>query len=231
MGDVLRLAQAAHGDALDHRLLAFWPVGLPLPLVVGAGAQEARRHGVDRDAARPELVGELAHQAELRGLGRGVGLDSGQADAQARAAGNHDDAALGPLLHARHHRAAGEERAFDVDGLDRAPIVVAHLLDRAPGLAAHAARDVHQHVDRAAGLLDLAHEAVDLGRLRQVDFARLQRAAALGLGPRLQCRQLTFQEVAGPHPGAAFDEALDDAAADPARGAGDDDGLVVELDV
>ena len=58
-----------------------------------------------------------------------------------------------------------------------------------------------------------------------------KRAAALRLGPRLQRRKLVFQEIAGPHPGAAFDEAFDDPAADAARGAGDDDGLVVEMDV
>src|SRR5205823_8734838 len=84
---------------------------------------------------------------------------------------------------------------------------------------------------RTASLLDLAHEAVDLSRLRQVDLARLERAAALGPRPRLQRRQLAFQEVAGPHPGAAVDEALDYAATDPARGTGDDDRLVVEMDV
>ena len=203
-----------------------------MPLVVGAGAQEARRHGVDRDAARPELVGELAHQAELRCLGRGVGLDSGQADAQAGAAGNHDDAALGPLLHARRHGSAGEERAFDIDGLDRAPILVAHLLDRALDLAAHAARDVHQHVDaRRTACSTSRTKSLTCADCVRSTLRVSKRAAALGLGPRLQRRQLAFQEVAGPHPRAALDEALDDAAADPARGAGDDDRLVVELDV
>src|SRR5829696_2933511 len=98
-------------------------------------------------------------------------------------------------------------------------------------LAAHAARDMHQHIDATAGLFDFAHEGVNLPRLRQVDRARLQGAAALRLGPRLQSRKLVFQHIAGPHPGAAFDEAIDDPAADAARGAGDDDGLVVEMDV
>src|SRR4030095_4630361 len=201
MGDVLRFAEAAHGDALDHRLLALGPVGLPLPLVVGAGAQKARRHGVDRDAVRSELVRELAHQAELGGPGGGVGLDAGQADAEPGAARDHDDAALALLLHARRHGAAGKERAFDIDRLDRAPVFVAHLFDRALALATHAARDMHQHVDAAAGLFDLAHEAVDLPRLRQRGPARLPRAAALRLGTRLQRRQLVFQHVAGPDPG------------------------------
>ncbi len=90
---------------------------------------------------------------------------------------------------------------------------------------------MHQHVDRAACPFDLAHEAVDLGRLRQVDLARLQDAAALRPGPRLQRHQLAFQDIAGPDLGAAFDEALDDPTADAARGAGDDDRLVVEMDV
>src|SRR5215207_8060468 len=216
MGDVLRLAQAAHGDALDHRLLALRSVGLPLPLVVGAGAQKARRHGVDRDAVGPELVRELAHQAELGCLGGGVGLDAGQADAKAGAARDHDDAAVALLLHARRHRATGEERAFDIDGLDRAPVVVAHLFDRALALAAHAARDMHQHIDATAGLFDFAHEGVNLPRLRQVDLARLQDAPTARPGARLQSQKLVFQHIAGPHPGAAFDEAFDDPAADAA---------------
>ncbi len=85
-----------------------------------------------------------------------------------------------------------------------------------------------QHVDRAADPFDLAHQAVDLGRLGYVDLARFERAATRRPGPRLQRRQLAFQDIAGPHPGAAFDEALDDSAADAARGTGDDDRLVVE---
>jgi hypothetical protein len=55
-----------------------------------------------------------------------------------------------------------------------------------------------QHVDRPAGLLDLAYEAVDLARPRQVDLARLQGAAAPGLGVRPERGELGLQDVAGP---------------------------------
>src|SRR5919197_2249711 len=107
MGDVLWLAEPTHGDPLVHRLLTLRPIGLPLPLVIRACAQKARRHGVHGNAARPELVCQLAHEAELRRLGRGIRLDAGQADPETGAASDHDNAALALSLHTRRDGAAG----------------------------------------------------------------------------------------------------------------------------
>ena len=79
-------------------------VRLPLPLGRRVGAHEAGRDVVDRDAPRAELMRQLPGEADLRGLGRRVGLDAGQADPQARAAGDVDDAAGPRGLHARRDR-------------------------------------------------------------------------------------------------------------------------------
>ena len=67
---------------------------LPLPLGRGVGADEARRDAVDGDPEGPELVGQLAGQADLAGLGAGIGLDAGEADAQPGARGDVDDPAV-----------------------------------------------------------------------------------------------------------------------------------------
>ena len=84
MGDVFGRAKPLKGDALDQRGLAFGPVGLPLPFRGGVGTNKAGGDIVDRDAPGAEFVGELAGEADLGGLGRGVGLDAGQADAETR---------------------------------------------------------------------------------------------------------------------------------------------------
>src|SRR5262245_45266343 len=80
MGDVLGAAETLQRDRVDQAALTFLAIGLPLPLGRRVGADEARRHIVDRDAPGPEFVGELPGQADLRRLGGGVGLDAGQAD-------------------------------------------------------------------------------------------------------------------------------------------------------
>src|SRR5262249_36839033 len=101
MRDVLGLAEAAQRDALDQPLLALGTVGLPLPRGRRVGAHEAGRDVVDGDAELPELMRQLAGQADLRRLGRGVGLNAGEADAEPGAARDVDDAPGMRRLHAR----------------------------------------------------------------------------------------------------------------------------------
>src|SRR3954451_5256259 len=67
--DVLRGSHPAHGNTLDKGLLAFGSPAFPLRLVVRAGAQEAGRDRVHRNAELAELMGELADQSELAVLG------------------------------------------------------------------------------------------------------------------------------------------------------------------
>src|SRR6266516_3538625 len=62
--DVMRGSHPAHGNALDKGLLPLGSPALPLRLVVRAGAQEAGRDRVHRDAELAELMGELADQSE-----------------------------------------------------------------------------------------------------------------------------------------------------------------------
>ena len=74
-----------------------WPCGaiaFPLPLGRRIGAHEAGRDRVDGDAELPELVGELPGQSDLARLGRGIGLNAGEADAEPGARRDHHDAAL-----------------------------------------------------------------------------------------------------------------------------------------
>ena len=93
-GDVVGRAEPLQRDVLKQPLLALLAHRLPLPLGGRIGADEARRDVVDGDVPRPELVRELARQADLPGLGAGIGLDAGQADAETGAAGDVDDPAV-----------------------------------------------------------------------------------------------------------------------------------------
>ena len=153
VGDVVGRAEPLQRDAIDERALALLAVRLPLPLGRRVGAHEARRDVVDGDAPRPELVGELAREADLRRLGRRVGLDAGQADAQPGAARDVDDPPAARRLHARRHGLRAVERAGHVDVEDRLPIPGRHLLERPTDLAEHAAGVVHQDVDPARARL------------------------------------------------------------------------------
>ena len=85
------------GDALHQLGLALLAVALPLPLGRRVGQDEPGSDAVDRDAERAELVRHLPGEADLAGLGAGVGLDAGQADAAARSGGDVDDPAPAAL--------------------------------------------------------------------------------------------------------------------------------------
>ena len=85
----------------EEPLLAVLAHRLPLPLGGRVGADEARRDVVDGDVPGPELMGELARQPDLPGLGAGIGLDAGEADAEAGAAGDVDHPAVAPAASCR----------------------------------------------------------------------------------------------------------------------------------
>ena len=87
MGDVVGASGAFDGDAVDEPLLAFRAHRMPLLFAGGVGADEAGGDAVDGDAEGAEFVGKLADEADLSRFGGGVGLDSGEADAEAGAAG------------------------------------------------------------------------------------------------------------------------------------------------
>jgi hypothetical protein len=86
VGDVVGRAETLERDAIDERALPFLAVRLPLPFGGRVGSDEPRRDVVDGDAPRAQLVGELPREADLRGLGRRVRLDAGEADAESGAA-------------------------------------------------------------------------------------------------------------------------------------------------
>jgi hypothetical protein len=216
--DVPGLAEPAHRDALHERALAGLAAALPLPLGVGLAAHEAGRHGVDGDAVLAELMRELAHEAELRGLRRRAALDAGEAHAEPGARGDHHDAARAPALHHRDHRARGKEGALDVDVLDRVPRRLARLLNRLRRLPEDAARDMDE----------------DVGLARRGDQLR----PGVGVGhvepmPRDRGRhrgELLDEDVGRDDGGAALAEGGRDRSADPVRGAGPQHALATEAD-
>ena len=184
MGDVLGRAQALQRDRLDEALLPLLAIGLPLPLRRRIGADEAGRDIVDGDAPGAELMGELARQADLRRLGRGIGLDAGQADAEAGAAGDVDDAAATCRASCRAPPPATVEGAGHIDVEDGLPFRRRDLLQRPADLAEHAAGIVDQDIDWPASRSASATKASHLlggrrhrrGRAAQVCAA--QRAAS-----------------------------------------------------
>ena len=133
---------------LSTRLtLPFRAVSLPLPLARRIGAHETRRHAVHGDAERSQLMGELPGQPDLASLRRRIGLDAGEAHADAGTTGDVDDAApsRAPFM-------AG----MTACAIRNAPVrftarIACHsgsvtVSAGLPDLPADAARAVHQHV-------------------------------------------------------------------------------------
>ena len=100
---------AERGDAGDE--------GVDLLVVAHRAAAEigfdrAGGDRVDRDAARPELLGEVARQHFDRALHRRIGRIAGQGEAREAARDIHDPAAVGDQ---RQQRLGEEEHAFEMD--------------------------------------------------------------------------------------------------------------------
>src|SRR5262249_11878138 len=152
-------------------------------------------------------------ETDLRRLRRGVGLDAGQADAEARTAGDVDDAPAARLLHAGRHCLAAVEGARDIDVEDRLPIGGADLLPGPARLGEHAACGVDQYVDGGA-LRRLGYEFLHLSRVRDVDG----RDPTAREGLRL--RQAGGIDVAGVDPRASQGEGRGNGAAEAMSGPG-----------
>src|SRR5262249_56135305 len=101
VGDGVGLAEAAQGEAFDHRFLPGLAIGLPLPLVVRTRAEEPGRYRVHSDAVGAEVTCELTRKSEQRVLGRTIGLDAGQAWPEGGTRRDGDD----PSFAAPRHRA------------------------------------------------------------------------------------------------------------------------------
>lgn len=230
MGDVVGRAQALEGDAFDQGRLAFGAVGLPLALSGGVGADEAGGDVVDRDAPGAELVGELAGEADLGGLGGGVGLDAGEADAETGATRDIDDAAEAGGLHGGGNGLGEEKSGGDVHVENCLPLLRGDLFERLADLAEHAARVIDQHVYLAARPLRFGDESLDDSAIGHVDAAHLAVTADVVAEP-LGFGQLVAEEVAAPDGGAALGKGKGDGAAKAVGCAGDDDSFTAEVNI
>ena len=130
--DVFGTTQPSQRDSLDESLLPVLTVALPLLLGRRVGPHESRRDAVHGDAKRPEHVGHLACEPDLAGLGARIRLDTGQADAPPGAGRDVHDRARARGLHAGHHGTCAQECAGQVGVDDRAPLVIADLIECLP---------------------------------------------------------------------------------------------------
>src|SRR3954464_5753352 len=83
--DVLGLAETPRGDVAEHRALPRLAVALPLADARRVREGDPGRDAVHRYPERAELVRGLPREANLARLRARIGLDSGEADAPARA--------------------------------------------------------------------------------------------------------------------------------------------------
>ena len=145
--------------------------------VFAIGSHETGSDAVDGDLPGTELVSELARQTDERGLGGGIGLDAGEADREPRTTRDVDDATEASGLHPRRHSLTQIERAADIHGEDRVPVIGRYRFQRPADLPEHAAGIVHQNVDAPARQVDFLHECVNGIALRDIDRADLARSA------------------------------------------------------
>src|SRR5205085_948508 len=180
-------------------------VRLPLAFRRRVRANESRRDVVDGDVPWSQLVRELPGEPDLCRLRRGVRLDAGEADSEARAAGDVDDPTRARLLHSRRNRLGAVERAGDVDVEDALPVARRDLLERAADLAEHSAGVVDEDVDASARSRRLTHECLDGVLVRHVHDARRAAPASLGAcGKTLRLTELGLDDVASPDSGTSF---------------------------
>ena len=176
-------------------------------------------------------MGELTGQPDLRGLGRGIGLDPGEADTEPRAARDIDDPAGACRLHVGRHRLREMEGAFDIDIKDHLPLLRGHVLDRLSDLPAHAACIVDEDVDPSRRLFGSIDKAPDSRTIGDIDQRRLD--AAPSCRARLRCGfvQPLCKDIARPGACAACRKRMSDGAAEAMRSAGHDHGLAGKFDV
>src|ERR1700677_2850912 len=138
--------------------------------VAHLGAQVPRRDAVHGDAARPELAGERPGQAVERGLGRSVHVEPAVAG-ETNDRGDVDDLTGSP---GQHHAARGSgdiDRALQVQVDHLVECVVAEQADDT--LTGHAGI-VDEDVEASPARRRLLHEALRVGRVRDVDGAEVE---------------------------------------------------------
>ena len=212
-GDVLGLADSAERGLVGAELLEVLERNAePVRgLLRHRGRDEARRDAVDVDLEPAELDRErLRHRLDPGLCGRVVEL-AAVAERRDRRDQHHLPAAV--LGHVRLRRLGGEERAAQVGGDHRVPVVVAQLVDEVvaddPG-----ARD--QDV-QAAELLDRAGDG------------GLDLLARGDVGLDLEAGDVVVEgEIGGRHLGALGGEPRQRRLPDPAAGAGDERDLALE---
>ena len=93
---IIRWPQPAPVDRRQGRCLTVGAKALPLCAAGELEQNDARRDRIDRYAVRPRFQRQLPRQPDQRVLGRRIGLNARQADAQARARTDSDDPAPPP---------------------------------------------------------------------------------------------------------------------------------------
>ena len=189
-------------------------------LVEDRGARRGRRDAVHRDVVARQLLAERLGQRDDAGLRRRIG-DRVRIALLAGDRGDVDDAAVVLRDHQRHHGAAAEELAVEVDAHHLRPGLRRILPGRhvRPGDAGV----VDQDVDAAERLHGGVARGFDLGELGDVDrdgdrpcrACRARRAVFVGeLAVAIPDRDR----------GAGLEQPRDDRPAD-ALGAAGDDGV------
>ena len=186
------------------------------------GLDHGRRDAVDAHARGRKLLAERLGERDHAGLRGGIGAGVRIA-LLAGDRGDVDDAPVAALLHARHHRAAGEERTGQVHVHHGTPFVERILRDRRVDAADR--RAVDQDIDRADAALGLGKRARD--GVRVADIGRDQSCArSLGLAPLLEARAVPHGDAR-----AGLRHALHDCQANAARAAGDNGDFAGEVDL
>ena len=148
------------------------------------GQRDAGGDGIDVDAVRTELVGELAGEGDDAALGRGVGARTVGAEPPPGDRGQVDDLAAAAPLHHRDHGMGEQERAVEVEGDQLLPVGETELLGRGLRIVDHraAADGVDQDVDATVIALDLSDQPVDRAGVQRVDQPAFYLAARLAAG-------------------------------------------------
>lgn len=166
--DVLGSAKAFRVNRLQELLLVFGSIIFPLTNRRRVGEDQSGGDGIDGDAMRSELPGQLLGQANQRVFGGSVSLDSGQARPQPGAGGNVHDAAVASLFHDRRDRLGQPERAVHIGFEYASPILLGNILDRPAGLPPDASGGIDQYVDTPMALGDDIHGVPGLASVGKI---------------------------------------------------------------
>src|SRR5690606_17034653 len=116
-----------------------------------------------------QFMAELAGEADELCLGACIGLDTGEADADAGTTGDENQLAGATLLHRWHDSARHQKCPAHIHVIDSIPISRRNVFDRLLGLAQHTARDVDEYVDAAVSVR-FAYQLSDLSLVGDVQI-------------------------------------------------------------